>query len=111
MLTAERDRLDTSENATSEAHNTIWQTDPKSLAKLNNALTTYTALGSTPPDFKWWDATNTPHLASIQFLAEIAAADGVRQYKNHTRCVHLKNQVRALIAEPGVRSAIDAIIW
>ena len=53
----------------------------------------------------------TINLARIQFLAEIAAADGVRQYTNYVTCVELKAQTRTLTVEPCVRIKLAAIQW
>lgn len=110
-LTAERDRRDKDPQSTIEAHGTTWQTGPDDLAKLNDTLTTYTALGGTPEGFKWWDINNVAHDADVTYLAQIAAADAQRQYSNFIQCVTLKTQARALPIEPGSLSKLNAIQW
>ncbi len=110
-ITAKREALNTSLDAVAFAHGVQWQADPKSLEKLNNALTTYTPFGALPPGFKWWDAENNPHDADLRFLAEIAAADAERQYLNFVTSVQLKEQARALVPRPGCIGELAEISW
>jgi hypothetical protein len=48
--------------------------NPMSIKQLNDALTTFIALGGVPSGFEWRDAENVNHPADLTLLASIAAA-------------------------------------
>lgn len=51
-----------------------WQVDPTSRQELNDALTTFGAIGGTPAGFTWRDTANVDHPADLALLASVAAA-------------------------------------
>lgn len=51
-----------------------FQTDPDSLKRLNDTMTTFLALGGAPAGFEWRDVDNVNHPADLTLLGGIAAA-------------------------------------
>lgn len=73
-IEVDRDASLVDPDASADVGGVTFQTDPKSMTQLNDALTVFTALGSVPPGYEWRDADNVNHPADLTFLASIAAA-------------------------------------
>lgn len=84
---------------TVEAHGYLWQVDPNSIKQLTEALATFTALGGTPEDFEWRDATNVNRTASLAFIAGIAAARAIQVQAIWTHSWELKAELDTALAD------------
>lgn len=82
QIETDRDAGINDEAATVLVGGVTFQTSPKSMTQLNDALTVFTALGGTPEGYEWRDESNTNHPANLALLASIAAARAtqVNQY-------------------------------
>jgi hypothetical protein len=76
QIEADRDNQLLGRKATVVIDTVRYQADPRSMKQLNDALTTFSVIGSTPAGFEWRDAHNVNHPADLMFLATIAAARG-----------------------------------
>lgn len=88
----------------------VWQVDPTSMQQLNDALTVFTVVGSTPEGFTWRDANNVNHPASLAFLAGIAGARAMQVQTIWTQSWNLKDQLKTAY-EAGDIPAMEAITW
>lgn len=56
----------------------VWQVPPSAMKSLNEALTLFTAMGSTPEGYEWRDIDDVKHPAALSLLVEIGAARSVQ---------------------------------
>lgn len=110
-LETERDRQLNDPDATVLVNGSVFQAGPSSMADLNDALTTFTALGSVPEGFEWRDQDNINHSADLSLLASIAAARAEQKNIIWQQSWVLKDAVDAIDDETGTQAELNAIVW
>tara|TARA_R110002050_G_scaffold57423_3_gene128956 strand:+ start:97573 stop:98235 length:663 start_codon:yes stop_codon:yes gene_type:complete len=109
QIILERDVALFSQKSTVEASGSIWQSNPGSMAELNDALTLSMGLGETPAGIEWRDEDNVNHPATLALLLSIAAARAVQKNAIWQQSWALKAQLDALDSATATQADIDAI--
>ncbi len=104
-----RDAALSSPSSTVEASGSTWQSNPSSMAELNDALTLSMGLGETPAGIQWRDEDNVNHTATLALLLSIAGARAVQKNAIWQRSWALKDQLDALDSATATQADIDAI--
>lgn len=90
------------------ANSLSWQTNPLSIAELNDALTLFNAAGGVPAGITWRDADNNDHPATMALLVAIGTAWSVKKQAVWQKSWDLKTQLVTL-TENKTQAEIDAL--